>query len=1103
MREGTDMHHTQPTSEVTNLSKKKDFVTQCLASLLFAIGAFVIFLWNSPTALAAIYPQAVAMAYNTAICIILLSFSLLALIYEKRQIIILCAAVIFLLSGLTYIEYQWGVSVGVHYWFTHWLAYSPPLQRLMSPTAAFCLVLASFSLILSSTAAPPNENNLMIPVVFLNFIIVTIATIALLGYGIGLIPVFGWLGIKMAPHTAIGLILFSSAMVFYFYQYAINTFNRLKFFYRMITGFGFMALLVIAIGSAAILQINTVSAITQELYRNSWQVNNAVLRIKTEINTINRALKNTAINPTIYSNNKIPNDIKFAKTIIIQSMAFIRNNEPSMINNINEFEINFSEWEKFVLASCKLLDSKDYTQFAQRTLYASQEQIYQLETILERISFHAQMRITELNTLATNTKNDAKNLIYIIVTIFFIAGLLVSSLITRSLTSQLQKIRQLMLNLADEKLDAPIPFTDHPQEIGDMARTLAIFKENITTRLRLEKRLRQVIESTPNGIIMANSAGVIEIVNAQTEHIFGYDRSELLGKPVEELIPKSAISNITNNGDIFFTKKAIEAMGTGHELLGLRRDGSEFPLEIGLAPIEADDGTKMLAAIVDITERKNIAAALNSSRELLELTTRINQIGIWEYLLESDHLIWNEAMFDIYGRSKELFTHNHNAWRQCVHPDDIVNVEKTFQESMKTLTPYVSKFRIVLPDGSIKYIHAKAKVEKIENTSKLRILGTNMDITREELTFAKIHELETLRSSIVEYSEDGIISKTPYGIITSWNAGATNMFGYTADEAIGQSISDLLFPEDRREEEQMLLSSVRSELVVQHFETIHRCKDGRLLNVSITLSPIKDAAGNIIGVSAIKRDITDAIKSRELLAKRQHELEKSNEELDRSNKELETFAYVASHDLKSPLRGISQLSSWIDEDLAEKKYAAVDKHTQMLRNRIQRMEKLLDDLLIFYRAGKVEGTQNIIYLNQMAKDIFEIQNTKSGLQLETAADLPTFTTLSTPFEQVLRNLFSNAVKHHDRETGVIRLSYRELNEYFYEFTVCDDGPGISEKFQHRIFGMFQTLKPRDELEGSGMGLALIKKIVENYGGRVSLASAGRGCCFSFSWPKKM
>ncbi|MET0356032.1 MAG: ATP-binding protein, partial [Cellvibrio sp.] len=132
--------------------------------------------------------------------------------------------------------------------------------------------------------------------------------------------------------------------------------------------------------------------------------------------------------------------------------------------------------------------------------------------------------------------------------------------------------------------------------------------------------------------------------------------------------------------------------------------------------------------------------------------------------------------------------------------------------------------------------------------------------------------------------------------------------------------------------------------------------------------------------------------------------------------------------------------------------------------------------------------------------IFEIQNNKPGLRLELSNSLPILSTFSTPLELIIRNLFSNAIKHHDRQEGLILVGSKTLNDQFIEVSVCDDGPGIPEKFHERIFGMFQTLKPRDELEGSGMGLALIKKIVEGYGGHVTLKSEGRGACFSFSWP---
>jgi signal transduction histidine kinase len=205
--------------------------------------------------------------------------------------------------------------------------------------------------------------------------------------------------------------------------------------------------------------------------------------------------------------------------------------------------------------------------------------------------------------------------------------------------------------------------------------------------------------------------------------------------------------------------------------------------------------------------------------------------------------------------------------------------------------------------------------------------------------------------------------------------------------------------------------------------------------------------------------------------------------------------------LKSPLRGIFLLSQWIEEDLQAGKAAVLAEHMTLMRNRVQRMENLLDDLLTYSRVGRLEGALGMVNVAELARSLFELQAPPPGFRLELAADLPSFSTLGTPFEQVLRNLLSNAVKHHDRAEGAVRLDSAPVGEDFYAFTVSDDGPGIAPQYQERVFGMFQTLKPRDVVEGSGMGLALVKKIVERYGGRVVLRSDGvRGCAVTFTWP---
>lgn len=1068
------------------------------ALLLLLIGGSVILARHSPNLFPFLRNDLLAVAFNTAACLLVSAGCLAALLAKRPWLLRLGSLFIFTISLLTLLDIfannQWAIDSLLSKDIDDY-----QINNRMSPTSAMGLLLTSCSLLALSFTHKSAKSFLILLTVFLNIVCATIALIALLGHGIGLERAYMWMGIKIAVPSALGLTLLSLAILAYVNRAFLFIFNRLNFFSRIVTGFGFMAMLVLAVGSIALMQIDNLSAWATNFYDTPSQISTSVGRIKSEMNLLNRQLKNIAIKPEFASCDLIPEQLNGMEKRIAADSQNIRLKNTSFKNSLDALNDDFSAWKSFILESCLLLNQNAYEDFSQRTLHEGQNRLVAMEARLDEISAQNQEQVHQLQYNSSRMQEESRRLIIIIVFGFLIVGTLVTGLITRGLTTQLQRIRLSMLRIAQDRDHETIPYLSHPQEIGDMARALAIFKESSSQRRQLENHLRQVLEAMPNGVIVVDDRGIIETVNQQTEKIFGYDRSELQGNPVEMLIPPGAASTHPANRNAFFSNPSPRMMGAGRELFGLRKDGCEFPLEIGLAPMDTANGKKVLASIVDITERRNANIALNESRERLELTTRVNQIGIWEYIVDEGKLIWNDAMFEIYGRKKELFSADYNAWKQCVHPNDLPTTEKLLQDSLNNLTPFITKFRIIQPDGTLKYIHAKAKIERTAS-NQTRMLGTNIDITREEVAFAKLHNTEALRSAIVEFSEDAIISKTLAGIITSWNTGATSMFGYTAEEAIGKPIRELLFPPDLVHQEEMLLAQVRAGMVIKHFETIRKHKDGSLINVSITLSPIKDAHGDIVGVSAIKRDISETIKTAQILISRQQDLEHSNQELARSNKELETFAYVASHDLKSPLRGIAQLSSWIEEDIAENNYAEIDQHTELLRNRIKRMEKLLDDLLIFYRAGKTEGTESTLDVNDMVQEIFEIQNNKPGLLLELKNTLPTINTLSTPLEQVIRNLLSNAIKHHDREQGVIQISSRLVDDDFYEFSVCDDGPGIPEKFHERVFGMFQTLKPRDEMEGSGMGLALIKKLVENYGGHIQLKSSGRGACFTFTWP---
>jgi signal transduction histidine kinase len=232
----------------------------------------------------------------------------------------------------------------------------------------------------------------------------------------------------------------------------------------------------------------------------------------------------------------------------------------------------------------------------------------------------------------------------------------------------------------------------------------------------------------------------------------------------------------------------------------------------------------------------------------------------------------------------------------------------------------------------------------------------------------------------------------------------------------------------------------------------------------------------------------------------QERLEAQMGELQRANEELNNFSYVASHDLKSPLRGIDQLASWIAEDLGDSLSGDTREHLRLMRSRIKRMEMLLDDLLAYSRVGRANGEAISINTRELVEAVFELQAPNKPIELLVADDMPIIKGQKVPLELVFRNLIGNAIKHHDKPQGTIRVSASKAANGF-EFRVQDDGPGIAPEHQQRVFGMFQTLKPRDEIEGSGMGLALVKKAVESVGGTVTVESDGQqGSTFRFTWP---
>jgi len=372
-----------------------------------------------------------------------------------------------------------------------------------------------------------------------------------------------------------------------------------------------------------------------------------------------------------------------------------------------------------------------------------------------------------------------------------------------------------------------------------------------------------------------------------------------------------------------------------------------------------------------------------------------------------------------------------------------------------------------------------------------KIRGTVLvfrDITERK----RAEEATRLLADVVESSDDAIISKDLDGRITSWNKGAERLFGYSSAEMLGQPIS-VLAPPDRAGEMAAILERIKRGERVENFESIRRGKDGRLVNVSLTVSPILDAAGKIMGASKIARDITERTLAEQAIARQA-------DQLARSNANLQQFTYAASHDLQEPLRTVVTFTQLLSDRYGEKLDGEANEFMSFVISAATRMRLLITDLLSYSRSVHHEDVPlKEVSLNDavdLAAHNLQLAIQESGAVLE-AGRLPTVYADKVQMIQLFQNLISNAIKYKSKDSPRIRVA-AEQNGEEWVLSVCDNGIGIPAEYKEYVFGVFKRLHGNAQA-GTGVGLAICKSIVERHGGRIWVESEpGQGSTFKFS-----
>jgi PAS domain S-box-containing protein len=494
-------------------------------------------------------------------------------------------------------------------------------------------------------------------------------------------------------------------------------------------------------------------------------------------------------------------------------------------------------------------------------------------------------------------------------------------------------------------------------------------------------------------------------------------------------------------------------------------------------------------------------------RKLLELQHRfyeqaeaLSHIGNWNWDLKTKYLSWSEEMFRIHGLEHTENANDYNI-RSFTHPEDRALVDREMERSINTFQPHDFYYRIILKNGTEKHVHAKGQPELNENGVAVRMFGTLQDVTQQKTVEDELKKSEERYHGMINEVQDyAILLLDKEGNIVNWNKGAEQIKGYKGEEIIGKNFSIFYTEKDKKNHlAESLLRTAAEEGRATH-EGWRRRKDGTVFWGNVVITALHDESGKIIGFSKVTRDLTERKIAEEKLIRYAESIERKNKMLEQANKELESFSYIASHDLQEPLRKIQAFTS----RLLQKENDNLSEWGKDVFNKVQisanRMQRLIEALLNFSRLDKATEGFELVDTNMLLDEIKSqlqdvIESKKAVIQSD---QLPVMDVIPVQFQQLLSNLLTNALKYSKMDVApVVKISYGlkegrmipgnsklDLNKY-HHISVSDNGIGFDQQYAEKIFELFQRLHGKSEYEGTGIGLAICKKIIENHNGFIN------------------
>ncbi|CAN5576721.1 hypothetical protein BH23PSE2_BH23PSE2_10790 [soil metagenome] len=602
---------------------------------------------------------------------------------------------------------------------------------------------------------------------------------------------------------------------------------------------------------------------------------------------------------------------------------------------------------------------------------------------------------------------------------------------------------------------------------------------------------RLIMDNSLDVICAIDGEGRFVEVSAASQQLWGYAPSELVGR---------AYADLVHPDDAAKTAKVAAEVTAGQPTADfsnryLRKDGS--PIDIDWSAIWSEPDAMMFCVARDATRRKQAEELLRQSQaQTLAIIATASDAFV---AIDRSGLIidWNARAESIFGwpraealgrlLSQTIIPHQHR------------------QAHNRGLDHYLATGEgpVLNKPIEITALHRDGHEFPVELTIWPVTIGVSTTFNafvRDITERRQAEEISAKFSAIIASSDDAIVSKTLEGIITSWNPAAEQMFGYTMQEAVGKPMA-MLIPPERLDEEPQILARIGRGERIEHFETVRVRKDGKQINVSATISPIRDGSGRIIGASKIARDITERRQAEQAIQTLNAELTANAVELQQSNRELEAFSYFVSHDLRAPLRHIDGYARMLQEDAGDQLDAEMRRYLDAVGDSARQMGALIDGLLAFSKLGRKPVERVDVDMGALLQRVAE-ELRLDGDPRVSIGPLPAALADPVLFKQVWINLLSNAIKYSAPRGDEARVEVSgERSGERVQYRICDNGVGFDMRYADKLFGVFQRLHSHDEFEGTGVGLAIVQRIVARHGGSIAADSQpGLGATFTFELP---